>query len=148
MICHTVIHRKLQNVVYMKKKSMFKKKRKKKGGGQHRVLSIRSCASTLLTATEYLCHKWQQIFSFVVIIIRFFPHSWLIIGFVRRVTRYVPLVKQEPAFTTGYESDLDSGELCKNTTNDMCTFQFFFILSQHQQYVHKDGLHKNKIRTI
>jgi hypothetical protein len=57
-------------------------------------------------------------------------------------------VKQEPAFTTGYESDLDSGELCKNTTNDMCTFQFFFILSQHQQYVHKDGLHKNKIRTI
>ena len=28
-ICHPVIHRELQNVVYMKKKSMFKKK----GGG-------------------------------------------------------------------------------------------------------------------
>jgi hypothetical protein len=29
-ICHTVIHRKLQNDVYMKKKSMFIKKKKKK----------------------------------------------------------------------------------------------------------------------
>ena len=32
-ICHTVIHRKLQNVVYMKKsRCLLKKKRKKKGG--------------------------------------------------------------------------------------------------------------------
>ena len=34
-----MLHRKLQNVVYMKKKSMFikkKKKKKKKIGGQHR----------------------------------------------------------------------------------------------------------------
>jgi len=32
-ICHTVIHRKLQNVVYMKKKSMLKKKKKRGGIG-------------------------------------------------------------------------------------------------------------------
>ena len=33
-ICHTVIHRKLQNVVYMKKKiDVIKKKKKKKEGG-------------------------------------------------------------------------------------------------------------------
>jgi len=38
-ICHTMIHRKLQNVVYMKKKIDVKKKR----GGQHRVLSTRTC---------------------------------------------------------------------------------------------------------
>ena len=37
-----MIHRKLQNVVYMKKKSMFIKK--KKGAGQHRVLSTSTCA--------------------------------------------------------------------------------------------------------
>jgi hypothetical protein len=31
-ICHTVIHRKLQNVVYMKKKvDVYKKKKKKRG---------------------------------------------------------------------------------------------------------------------
>jgi hypothetical protein len=30
-ICHAVIHRKLQNVVYMKKSRCSKKKRKKKG---------------------------------------------------------------------------------------------------------------------
>jgi hypothetical protein len=47
-ICHTVIHSKLQNVVYMKNKSMLKKKggqhlSKKKGGGPHRVLSTRIC---------------------------------------------------------------------------------------------------------
>ena len=41
-ICHTVIHRKLQNVVYMKKKLMLKK------GGMgnqkhHRVLSTSTC---------------------------------------------------------------------------------------------------------
>ena len=55
-ICHTMIHRKLQNVVYIKKKSMLKKnkinkkKNKKKGeqhlekrGGHHKVLSTRTC---------------------------------------------------------------------------------------------------------
>ena len=33
---------------------------------------------------EHPCHKWQS-----------FPHSWLIIGFVIRLTRHVPLVEQE-----------------------------------------------------
>ena len=47
-ICHTVIHRKLQNVAYMKKKSMLKK------GGMgnqrhHRVLSTSTCVWYLQT---------------------------------------------------------------------------------------------------
>ena len=59
-ICHTVIHRKLQNVVYMTESMIKKKKKKKKkkgggGGGQHlknkktkkreqhRVLSASTC---------------------------------------------------------------------------------------------------------
>ena len=37
-ICHTVIHRKLQNVVYMNKKSMFKKKREGNIGSCPHVL--------------------------------------------------------------------------------------------------------------
>jgi hypothetical protein len=37
---------------------------------------------------EYLCHKWPQICSTC-------PHSWLITGFVTRLTRRVPLVEQE-----------------------------------------------------
>ena len=48
-----------------------------------------------LTVTEYLCHTWLMIYSVVVIKIRSFPHSWLITGFLTRVTRWVPHVKQE-----------------------------------------------------
>ena len=40
---------------------------------------------------EYLCHKWPRICSTC----RSFPHSWLITGFVTRLTRPVPLVEQE-----------------------------------------------------
>ena len=40
---------------------------------------------------EYLRHKWPQICSTS----RSFPHSWLITGFVTRLTRLVPLVEQE-----------------------------------------------------
>jgi hypothetical protein len=40
---------------------------------------------------EYLWHKWSRICS----TIRSFPRSWLIAGFLTRVTRRVPLVGQE-----------------------------------------------------
>jgi hypothetical protein len=46
---------------------------------------------TWLTAMEYLCHKWQRICSTC----RSFPHSWLITGFITRITWRVPLVEQE-----------------------------------------------------
>ena len=45
---------------------------------------------TWLTVTEYMCHKWPHIYvSLVVIMIRSFPHSWLITGFVTSATRRV-----------------------------------------------------------
>jgi hypothetical protein len=51
---------------------------------------------TWLTAIEYLCHKWPQICSTCrKHLFRSFPRSWLITGFVSRLTRRVPLVKQE-----------------------------------------------------
>jgi len=45
-----------------------------------------------LTVMEYLCHKWPRL---VVNTSRSFPRSWLIIGFVTRLTRRVSLVEQE-----------------------------------------------------
>jgi hypothetical protein len=41
---------------------------------------------TWLADMEYLCHKWPRICS---------THSWLITGFVTRLTRRVPHVEQE-----------------------------------------------------
>ena len=40
-------------------------------------------------------YKWPRICSVFVITIKSFPHSWLIVGFVKRVTRRVPHVEQE-----------------------------------------------------
>ena len=51
---------------------------------------------TLLTPLRNICVTNENGYvPFVVITIRFFPHSWLINGFVTRVTRRVPLVEQE-----------------------------------------------------
>ena len=47
---------------------------------------------TWLTITESPCHGYVE---FVIITIRFFLHSWLIIGFVARILRLAPLVEQE-----------------------------------------------------
>jgi hypothetical protein len=51
---------------------------------------------TLLTVMEYpyLCHKWH-ICSTCLNASQSFPHSWLITGFVTRLTRRVSLVEQE-----------------------------------------------------
>ena len=48
---------------------------------------------TWLTIMEYLCHKWPQICS--TCRKHFFPYSWLITGFVTRLTRRVSLVEHE-----------------------------------------------------
>jgi hypothetical protein len=50
---------------------------------------------TLLTVTEYLCHKWPEYVAYVIITIRFFSHLWLIIGFITRQTQRVQPVEQE-----------------------------------------------------
>jgi hypothetical protein len=51
---------------------------------------------TWLTAMENLRHKWPQICSTCrKHFFRSFPRSWLIIGFVTRLTRLVPLVEME-----------------------------------------------------
>ena len=44
--------------------------------------------------TEYLCHKWPRIYV-PFIVIYHIPYSWFISSFVTRVTRQVPLLKQE-----------------------------------------------------
>ena len=44
---------------------------------------------------EYLCHKWPRICSTCRNTSRSFPRSWLITGFVTRLTRQVSLVEQE-----------------------------------------------------
>jgi len=56
----------------------------------HHFESFTIATMTWLTVMEYLCHKWPRICSTCP-----FAYSWLINGFVTRVTRYVPLVKQE-----------------------------------------------------
>jgi hypothetical protein len=53
---------------------------------------------TWLTVTEYLCHKWTQIRGDAPLDANSslsFPHSWLITGFVTRLTRRASLVEQE-----------------------------------------------------
>ena len=54
------------------------------------TISLDRTFMTLLTVMEYLCHKWPRICS-IFHTSWSFPHSWLIIGFVTRVTRRVPL---------------------------------------------------------
>ena len=49
---------------------------------------------TRFNALEYLCHIWPRICSTFLSTSRSFPHSWLITGFVTRLTRRVPLVEQ------------------------------------------------------
>ena len=49
----------------------------------------------ILTAMEYLCHKWPRICPLVENTSRSFPHSCLITGFVTRLTRRVSLVEQD-----------------------------------------------------
>ena len=50
---------------------------------------------TWLPVAEYLSHNDHGYVLFVVITFRSFPDSWIIIGFVTRVTRRLPLVEQE-----------------------------------------------------
>jgi hypothetical protein len=53
-----------------------------------------SCYSSWLTVTEYLSQMSKDMFR-LSITIKPFPHSWLITGFITRVTRRVPHVEQE-----------------------------------------------------
>jgi hypothetical protein len=62
----------------------------------HHFESFTVATMTWLTVMEYLCHKWPRICSTCRNISRSFPRSWLITGFVIRLTRRVPLVEQEP----------------------------------------------------
>jgi hypothetical protein len=63
----------------------------------HHFESFTVATMTWLTVIEYryLCHKWPWLCSTCRKRFRSFPHSWLITGFVTRLTRRVPLVEQE-----------------------------------------------------
>ena len=61
----------------------------------HHFESLTVATMTWLTAMEYLCHKWPRLCSTCCKHVPSFPHSWLITGFVTRITRRVPLVEQE-----------------------------------------------------
>jgi hypothetical protein len=55
--------------------------------------SCNTCVGDFMFVSQlWYCHKWQRIF--VVNTFRSYPHSWLITGFVARVTRWVPLVER------------------------------------------------------
>ena len=49
----------------------------------------------LLTATEYLCHKWQRVCSVYRNLYHVFPHSRLFSALLPNVTQRMPLVEQE-----------------------------------------------------
>jgi hypothetical protein len=77
----------------------------------HHFESFTVATMTWLTDKEYLGHKWPHIIcSTCHSTSRSFPHSWLITGFVTRLTRRVPLEEQEltaypsgvPEFTHGF----------------------------------------------
>jgi hypothetical protein len=57
---------------------------------------------TWLTVMEYLCHHGYV--PLVANISQSFPHSWLITGFVIRLTQRVPLVEQELLTLPGHIS--------------------------------------------
>ena len=61
----------------------------------HHFESLRVDPMTLLKATEYLFHKWPRICSICRSHITAIQHSWIIIGFLTRVTRRLSLVEQE-----------------------------------------------------
>jgi len=50
---------------------------------------------TWLTVMEYLCHKWPRICSNCRKHFPVLSSSWLITGFITRLTRRLPLVEQE-----------------------------------------------------
>ena len=69
---------------------------------QHISYKLRTC--TWLTVMQYLCNKWPRICSTCRKHFRSFPHSWLISGFVTRLTRRVSLVEQELLTLPGHLS--------------------------------------------
>jgi hypothetical protein len=56
---------------------------------------------TWLAATEYVTNDHGYV-SFVIITTSSFPHSWLITGFVTKVTRMMPHVEQELLILPGH----------------------------------------------
>ena len=61
----------------------------------HHFESFTVSTTTELTVMAYLWYKWSQICSTT----RSFPRSWLIAGFLTRVTQRMPLVGQELLIT-------------------------------------------------
>jgi hypothetical protein len=59
----------------------------------HHFESFTVATMIWLTVMEYLCRKRPRYVPLVVNTSRSFPHSWLIIGFVTRLTRRVSLVE-------------------------------------------------------
>ena len=66
-ICHTVIQRKLQNVVYMNKKSMFKKKGEGESEAPNMVLSTSTCA-LYEAMSSWIAWKSDRNFSYAICI--------------------------------------------------------------------------------
>jgi len=74
-----------------------------------------------------LGHKWPVYVSFVVITFRFFPHSWLITGFVTRVTRRVQHVEQKLFTSPEHRSLTVFSGVCFCLTPLSTVFHFSFI---------------------
>ena len=61
----------------------------------HHFESFTTTTMTWLTVMKYVFHTWPRICFTCRNTSRSFPHSWLITGFVTRVTRRMPLVEHE-----------------------------------------------------
>ena len=69
----------------------------------HHFESFTVATTTWLTFIQYLCHKWPRIYS-TCKHFSSFPRSWLITGFLTRLTRRVSLVEQELPTLPGHPS--------------------------------------------
>ena len=76
---------------------------------------------TWLTVMQYLCYNDNRYAPFVVITLWFFPYTWLITGFVTRVTWQVPHLEQEPPTLPG-STEFTPPDLC-------CSIFCFLVLT-------------------
>jgi hypothetical protein len=94
------------------------------------VSIIHNYISVSVVIAIILSHDHRYV-PFVVITILFFPHSWLITGFVTRVTRRVLHVEQELLIQSFYWTSCCSifSFLCSVLKFIVCHFVVFFLLA-------------------
>ena len=86
---------------------------------------------TWLTVMQYLCYNDNRYAPFVVITLWFFPYTWLITGFVTRVTRRVTRVQTVDSFMTYHwvcNKSNTTGDTCTDSIRILPVYSIYFIL--------------------